>query len=154
MQDSSTQQRGAFNGGPSRRPQVDELPRRGSNASSFQSHGSTASGEPSHHRDAASVSTSAAGPPAAGAPAPPLGSTPSAPSYNTALHLPNSSTSAAEAAAAGGGGSNGGGSAAAGGDVGATLPPGWERRVDGNNKTCKHIHFFCMVRATEGAGAR
>lgn len=147
MKGWSTQQHAPSVGGPSRRPQVDDVPkRRGSNASSsVHSHASSTADDPSHHRDAASVSTVAAGPTAADSPAPPLGSAPTAPSYNTAVFLSNNREAAAAAPAAGSGARNGGGSAAAGAQVGAPLPPNWERRTDKNNKTCEHNHS-CVSR--------
>lgn len=112
-------QRAHSTGGPrGGRPQSIDAPmaRRGSNASSFQSHHSAASsGDPSHHRAAAApiASVVAAAPPESRAPpAPALGSAPAAPSYNTAVFLSNSS-------------------AASG------LPPNWHKRTTDEGKTCE-----------------
>lgn len=153
-------------GGPG--PQVVDTPmmRRGSDASSSHSHHSRSSGAGNHRLNAADVSAIVCSPPDADAPPPPLGSTPAAPSYRTAVHLSNNSATAVAGRSGGNGGvhlqrgshataealptsarapastvSSAGGvdptASAAEDHEEVYLPPNWHKRITAENRPCE-----------------
>lgn len=126
------------------RPRVIDAPlahmRRGSHGSSTSSahRRPSSSSSGAHDRPASGASAAAPvgtantlaaapGPPATAKRGPALGATPAAPSYRTAVHLSNSSSTPA----------TGPGDAAevAGG---VPLPPNWQRRTGPDNRACEH----------------